>query len=65
MKNEEMKVTMITASELETVVGGTANGSGIFGIPRGGRINIRVKGNNPFCEEDDPTKAGIRVKVRV
>ena len=56
MRNEAMKVTMITVDEMETVVGG--------GIPRGGRVSIRVKGFPPITEED-PTKAGIRVKVRV
>ena len=70
MRNEAMKVTMITVDEMETVVGGGIPrggklcAEGIYGIPRGGRVSIRVKGFPPMTEED-PTKAGIRVRVRV
>ena len=65
MKNEEMKVTMITVNELESVVGGAIHTTSSVGIPRGGKIIVRTISPNPFSEEDDPTKAGIRVKVRV
>lgn len=76
MKNEEMKVTMITLNELDAIAGGRAEE---VGIPRGGKITIRVKdypyktgSDYPYMVGTcDPIKScdqmsvGIRVRVRV